>query len=1243
MPTVTNDTYSAASGQSVFAGKIDPGTFATQLVVSFSSTGSNNVPATVTVTPNGPIQNAGTSLLAVDNGALAATLFNWTIGQTTPQTTTLTRTSSGVSTVTMTNSMGLTNTGSGSTFTSTGVSNATSATITLSPTGTTGVATIGYVSLNGNAPASGSISLSGGAGATVTPSTVSWTTSESGANKSFTVQYSGDGTHSLSATSSIAGVSMANSPVSHTTSPAVSLGNPQPFTLTSSLSDTLPFAIGYAMAQGHVPAGSSLSFAGAAAKLAVLSTWPDGSARHGIIAGTYTSAGSTANVTPTVATVVAGTALTGAAVQTAMGANTAVFDAGAFGSATFSGADFATPFKTHAATDTFIEAIYRKQIGSDAHLVAWLSMRVWSSGQVEALPWVENGFMRVAGPTSKSATYSFTLGGTSRFSALIDLPHHARTPLVSGALLSHWLATDPAVVPKHNADYMMSTRLVPTYSATVSPAAAVVTALPSTYTPLQVGSYTADMPSTGYHPDIGLLPEWDVLYLTSTASSVWGALQRNAYSAGRWGIYYRDEGTNRIPRFSTNANWSTNSSTTNDLPPTPTGTSPGSWDVPHHPSMGYMAYLVTGRWFHLETCQFTAAYNGFFQPSGTREGASCVFLSSSGAATVRGAGWAMRSLAQAASITPDSDTTIKAELITSLEANINWNHARYVAQANNPYGIVQTYGDAYGTGSDGKVTGAPWQQDFYTASWGYALAANPSISTTVKTKLQQVFAWLAQSVVGRLQGAGATEWLYRDAAQYNWVVALTDTPDWTTGTGPWPSSWGAMYDASFAVSPGPREPGDLRGGNFPAATSYWGNMWPALAYAVEHAAPGAVAARQRMTAAANYATLASDMDTNPVWSVIPPDLPAWLAGAAVNQWVDIAGTALSSVVPTPTPYGNTGPSSKIGTWCGAALKRSTNTYYIAAAGGHQDYAGNEVNALDLMRDAPTWVQLRAPSANNQIIGTASPGYPGSGYPQFFLDNRPAPTHTYSSQHYIPAQDRVITFYNEGWTGNGQETATWPGGYTYTGSSRSASFNLATGDWDTPDYVPQWNPGGDWISRLSVQHPVTGDVYLCNGLNSSGANRGLWRYNAASNTLTQINVNTYRSTWYCGAAIDPTRSRMLLVGDYSGAVAPLVLGLDGNTIAAAFGGLGASVLTFSGYPGVVYDEINDRFLVFQNTTTITVYAVNASTWDVSLLTTTGTAPAQRPNGIHNSVQYVPSLGGVVIANSYTGNVKFLRIA
>ena len=40
---------------------------------------------------------------------------------------------------------------------------------------------------------------------------------------------------------------------------------------------------------------------------------------------------------------------------------------------------------------------------------------------------------------------------------------------------------------------------------------------------------------------------------------------------------------------------------------------------------------------------------------------------------------------------------------------------------------------------------------------------------------------------------------------------------------------------------------------------------------------------------------------------------------------------------------------------------------------------------------------------------------------------------------------------------------------------------------------------------------------------------------------------------------------------------------------------------------------------------------------------GTPPAARESAILNAIQYVPELKGVVIANSYSGNVFFARVA
>ncbi len=357
-------------------------------------------------------------------------------------------------------------------------------------------------------------------------------------------------------------------------------------------------------------------------------------------------------------------------------------------------------------------------------------------------------------------------------------------------------------------------------------------------------------------------------------------------------------------------------------------------------------------------------------------------------------------------------------------------------------------------------------------------------------------------------------------------------------------------------------------------------------------------------------------------------LPAWVSALPYWQWYQIPNTALSSVPPSPMPIGATGPSSKIVAWCGAAFKRQGSVYLLGAAGGHANYAGNEVDALQLNTATPRWTQLRAPTPNSQIIDAS----------QFYLDLRPSATHTYYASQFINARDRMLVMPSGGMdyvSALPPPPAGWPyprgGGYSY-------SFNLATNDWDPPAYVGFYSGGGDFTAALVAKHPITEDIYY----NRYPA--GWWRWTQASNTWTKLNNNNNGAGNYSGGAIDPIRNQMLVVGSYGGAYAPHVLDLNGNNVPVTFGGLGASALTLGPYPGVLYDEASDRFLVvFNSGSTIKVRRVNPVTWAVDEPTVSGTAPAARQNGVLNAVQYVPELGGIVIANTYAGNVFFMRTA
>jgi hypothetical protein len=779
------------------------------------------------------------------------------------------------------------------------------------------------------------------------------------------------------------------------------------FQLTSATGGTnLPFTLGYPCKKGDVRAGTFITASIPGVQVVAKNYWPDGSLKFATISGRATlKAG-----IPQAVALALGAETSGAALTTTdlRATNiTAALSAGALGAVSWSGADWNAPFASWISGPQMSSWIYRKPVGSDPHLVAWLELRLYAGGAVEVLPWIENGYLNVAAPRNKSAVYTFSLGGTQRFSAAIDLPSHSRTVLTSGTQLSHWLGVAINVVPTHDKAYLQATRLVPAYRAKVAASAAVWSSLASTYTPLQQGNYSPAMGMAGYHGAIGLLPEWDVLYLTSNDQRAYAGVIINAYSAGRFGIHYRDETTLRPFRFSSYPNLvvhggdstgisDTGASTKNQMTPAVTGTRPPTWDTPHHPSVGFTAYLLTGRFYFMEEVQFCATINYLKTTDSTRMFSAGVIKSSS-ANTTRGAAWAIRTLAQAACITPDNDAPLRAEFIASMGANVDFYHAMYVTRPNHPQGVLEPY-SSYTPGS-GTYTAAAWMEDFFTAATGYAIDLDIAIPAASTTKLLEFFAWKAQSIIGRLGGVGANEYLYCDAATYTMAIARSDTPDFANGTGPWFATWGDVYSATKG-SKNPGVGGPLRGGYFPEPTSYWGNLQPAIAYAVQHNVPGAQAAYLRMVTASNWGEIVAGWNSAPVWSVmpntaaltvtpapapVPTGLPAWVPPPGFFADVPMLNNPQDI---TPSIYkGNANDSfymnNPFGVWGGSAILRDYSALgaQVYFSGGHESSFALPNVQFSLICDFSTllWSTANLPVAANSF-GSFVNGYAPDGTP-----------------------------------------------------------------------------------------------------------------------------------------------------------------------------------------------------------------------------------------------------------------------
>lgn len=345
----------------------------------------------------------------------------------------------------------------------------------------------------------------------------------------------------------------------------------------------------------------------------------------------------------------------------------------------------------------------------------------------------------------------------------------------------------------------------------------------------------------------------------------------------------------------------------------------------------------------------------------------------------------------------------------------------------------------------------------------------------------------------------------------------------------------------------------------------------------------------------------------------PPtsNLPAWISALAVGQWTQIPGTAMSSVEPSPVPAGSTGPESKVIAWTSFVVDTRNSKVYSLANGGHNDYAGNEVDVLDLEASPPAWTRVLGPTSAAQV---------SSNCQSYYSDGRPSARHTYYGVTFSELNDRFMLFGGVPWCFNGGFHAA------------VSSFNIASRTWSPSGSHPNMpNSLTQGVAAVTAI-PATGDVYVVRDFTIGKWTRGSNRIVMLSPTGA---VPFGDSTM---SAYDSARGRILYAG-----------GLERDRHLYDVANNSFTTVTLSGTitlqdeAAMVYVPALDRFLVRLAGSGGTVYMIHPSTFAVSTFATTGGGgiPSTR-NGPYNKFLYVPRLGGIVYVPAYDSNAWFLRV-
>ena len=349
--------------------------------------------------------------------------------------------------------------------------------------------------------------------------------------------------------------------------------------------------------------------------------------------------------------------------------------------------------------------------------------------------------------------------------------HHARWKK------TFWWGGEPQVQVKHRTESLLASGALPSYDSSIVPTEAALSGLAQSWANastglMTIGVMTPYMPQTGARSDIAPLPRWTALYLLSTDPRAKAVTLGVGDLAGTWPIHYRDKATGLpvslgdhpymtlIANYSDTVNPKTGKA--DAFPPCggDCSTAPIHPDRAHQPSLAYVPYLVTGDHFYLEELQFWANYNMVALNPAYRGHDKGLLRSDQ----VRGQAWSLRTLGQAAYITPDAHP-MKTYFSQRVANNLDWYNATYSTAKPNLLGVIDGSGqyamDPIEYPTAGSRTGiAPWQDDYFTWSVGH-------LAELGFDSARPLLAWKAQFPIGRMTAPGFC-WI--DAAVYELAV-----------------------------------------------------------------------------------------------------------------------------------------------------------------------------------------------------------------------------------------------------------------------------------------------------------------------------------------------------------------------------------------------------------------------------------------------------------------------------------------
>ena len=410
-----------------------------------------------------------------------------------------------------------------------------------------------------------------------------------------------------------------------------------------------------------------------------------------------------------------------------------------------------------------------------------------------------------------------------------------------------WWGDEPNLRLRRDIPYLLASQAVWNYDTRLHVPEAALNDIASGLARANTGlmgnaMITLYMPTTGGRSDIGPLPKWAAMYLVSGDGRPEAAIYANAEAGASIPIHYRDRTSGQPVSIIDHPGLAMvfgKPHGSDAFPVLSDAITPWTPDSSHQPSLAYMPYLLTGDVFYLDEVLFWAAWNiGAIDPTYRSDG----IISWN---QVRAQAWALRSLGEAAQISPDHHPAHNY-FRTILDRNLAWYTKTY---ARNPDHQVAPVLGFLAKPDDPKAA-APWQNDFLYLVLGRLVASG-------ETEGADFFSWLSRFVVGRWTHE-ADGYCHTQSPAYYLTVK--------DGAGRNIENWGEIFRASF---PDLKTcPTEYVKGSFPdSSAGYVAIGRAALAIGKDFRIAGAGEALSRLRS--DIPGLEKLLASDPTWAIVP--------------------------------------------------------------------------------------------------------------------------------------------------------------------------------------------------------------------------------------------------------------------------------------------------------------------------------------------------------------------------------------